>query len=54
MVMGNMSKRQQPDKKAYYSRRLLMGLQHSEKIPHPDVGISWPLNKTMYYFIENG
>ena len=33
--MGNVSKRQQIDKRAENSRRPSLGLQYSEKIPHP-------------------
>ena len=43
--MGNVSKRQQPDQRAENSLRPPTGLQHSEKIPHPEAGFSCPLNK---------
>ena len=45
-----MSKRQQPDQRADNSRRqqIHVGRQRSEKIPHPEVILSWPLNKMVY------
>ena len=45
MEMGNMSKRRQPDQREDNYRRLPMGLQRSGKITHPEVVLSWPLNK---------
>lgn len=36
MVMGYLSKGQQPDQSPDNSRRPAMGQQHSEKIPHPE------------------
>ena len=41
--MGNMSKRQQLDKRAENSRRPPMSLQYSEKILHPEEGFNWHL-----------
>ena len=52
--MGNMSKRQQPDQRADKSGRPPMGLQCSEKILHPEVGLILHLNKNVYQFSENG
>ena len=40
---GNVSKRQQPDHRVDNSRRPPMGLQCSEKHPHPEASFSWPL-----------
>ena len=40
---GNVTKRQQPDHRAVNSRRPPMGLQCSEKLPHPEASFSWPL-----------
>ena len=37
MEMGIMSKRQQSDQRADNNRRPQMGLQRSEKIPHPEL-----------------
>ena len=54
MKMGNMSKRQQPGQRADNSRRPPMGVQRSMNIPHAEGVISWPLNKIMCYFSENG
>ena len=54
MEMRNMSKRQQPDQIAADIRRPRMDLQCSEKVPHPDVCLSWSLNNNMYQFSENG
>ena len=48
MEIGNISKRQHADKRTDNSRRPPMGLQLIEKIPHPEVGLSWSLNKNMY------
>ena len=45
MVMGNMSKKQQLDQSADNSRKPPMGLQCSEKLPHPETCFSWPLKK---------
>ena len=42
--MGNVSKRQQSDHRADNSRRPPMGLQCSEKLPHPEASFSWPLS----------
>ena len=36
MEMGNMLKRQKPDQRAEKNRRPPMGLQHREKISHPE------------------
>ena len=41
MEMGNVSKRQQPDLRADNSHRPPMGLQCSEKLPHPQASLSW-------------
>ena len=49
MEMWNVSKRQQPDRRAENSRRPPMGLQYSEKILNPEVCFSWPLNNNVYY-----
>ena len=56
MEMGNMSnlKRQQPIQREENSQRSPMGFQHSKKISHPETGFSWPLNKNVYWFSENG
>ena len=43
--MGNMSKRQQPDHRTENSRRSPIGLQYSDKFPHPEAFFSCPLNK---------
>ena len=43
-----MSKRQQPEKSADNNRRPPMGLQCSEKIPHPEVGLSCYERKNVY------
>ena len=48
----NMPKRIQPDESADNNRRPLMGLQCSEKIPYPEIGLSWPLNTDVYQFSE--
>ena len=53
MEMGNVSKRQQPDQRADNSWRPPMGLQCSEKFPHPEVFFSWPLNKNVYYLTKS-
>ena len=45
MEMGNVSQRQQPDHGADNSRRPPIGLQCSEKLPHPEASFSWPQNK---------
>ena len=42
MKMGNASKRQQPDLRAENSQPSPMGLQHSDKIPHPKADLRWP------------
>ena len=42
MKMGNVLKRQQPDHRADNNRRPSMGLQCSEKLPHPEAFFSWP------------
>ena len=54
MEMGNVSKRQQPDHRADNNRRPPMGLQCSEKRPHPEASFIGPLNKYAYYFGDNG
>ena len=54
MEMGNVSKSQQPDHRANNSRRAPMGLQYSEKLPHSEESFSWPLNKYVYKFGNNG
>lgn len=38
--MGNVSKRQKHDHRAENSRTPQMGLQHSDKIQHPEAGFS--------------
>ena len=48
MEIENVSKRQQPDQRVEKCRRPPMGLQHSEKIPHSEKCLSWPLNKNVY------
>ena len=54
MEMGNVSKRQQPDHIADNSRGPPMSLQCSEKLTHPEASFSWPLNKYVYWFSNNG
>ena len=54
MEMGNVSKKQQPDQIKNNSRGSPTGLQCSEKFPHLEASFSWPLNKSVYYKIENG
>ena len=54
MEMGNVSKRQQTDHRADNNRRPLMGLQCSEKLPHPEPAFSLPQNKSVYKFSDNG
>ena len=46
--IGNVSKRQQPDYREDNSRRSPIGLQCSEKFPHPEASFSWPLYKYIY------
>ena len=48
------SKRQQPNQRTENSPKLPMGLQHSQKILYLEEGFSWPLNKNVYLFRENG
>ena len=45
MEMEYVPKRQQPDHGADNSRRPTMGLECSEKLPHPEESFSWLLNK---------
>lgn len=53
--IGNTSKGQQPDKREDISRRPTMCFQRSETILHPELGLSWPVNKNMKFMIsENG
>lgn len=47
--VGNVSKRQQPGKKAKHSRIPIMGLQRGKKILHPKAGFSWPQNKIVFH-----
>ena len=47
MEMGNVSKRQQPDHRADNSRRPPMGLQCSEKLPHPDAFFNMTLKQKL-------
>ena len=47
MEIKNVYKGQQPDQRAENNRRPSMGLQYSEKIPHPEACFSWSLNKNI-------
>ena len=54
MEMGNVSKRQQPRYRSDNSRRSPIGLQCSEKLPHMEASFSWPLNKYLQWYSDNG